>query len=219
MDSPQRNGMMMACLRLPLALAVVCLVADLVFLYPYLKQRQSARWVQDQGGWVRTALTPRVDEVCQKFPPRIQAMFAPPEEDFDWWNPFHEVTWVDVYGIEMTDDDLRRLNDFPQLEVARLNNANITGESLEDIRRLENVGTVTLQGSSVTDDTLAHLPDVFPNAWAVLLCGTDITDASIEHLEKMRELWSLSVDRTKMSRQGVERLRIFSTVVGVDGEQ
>ena len=211
----------MACLRIPLALAGLCLVADLVFLYPYLKQRQSARWVQDQGGWVRTELTPRVDEFLRRFPPRVQAMFAPPKDDYDWWNPFHEVTWVDVDGIEMTDEDLLRLNDFPRLEVARLNNANITGECFKDIRPLEKVGTVTLQGSSVTDATLAHLPDAFPEASTVLLCRTDITDASVEHLEKMWELWSLSVDRTKMSREGVERIYAFpsvSHVTGVDGQ-
>lgn len=176
---------MKACLRIPLALAALCLVADLVFLYPYLKQRQSARWVQDQGGWVRTELTPRADEICQKFPPRIQAMFAPPKQDFDWWNPFHEVTWVDLARVEMTDDDLLRLNDFPRLDVARLNNANITGESFNNMRALEEVGTLTLQGTSVTDDALARLPDLFPNASAVLLSDTDITDASIEHLEKI----------------------------------
>ena len=189
-------------------------------IFPYLKQRSSARWVEKQGGWIRTEPSPWLQKLSENLPPKVQDVvqdvLEPPKDGYDWWNPFHEVTWVDVYGIEMKDDDLRRLNDFPQLEVARLNNANITGESFKDIRSLEKVGTVTLQNSSVTDDTLVHLPDVFPNAWAVLLCGTDIASVGVGQLGRMPKLWQLSYDRPKMNRED-ERPRDSSGDVGADG--
>ncbi|MGB1129542.1 MAG: hypothetical protein ACPG4K_05800 [Haloferula sp.] len=207
-------------LKVYLGLLAIYLVVQVALIFPYLKQRSSARWIEKQGGWVRTESAPWLQKLSEKLPTRVQNVLEPPEDGYDWWNPFHEVTWVDVDGIEMTDDDLLRLNDFPRLDVARLNNANITGECFKDIRPLEKVGTVTLQGSSVTDAALAHLPDVFPKASTVYLCRTDITDVSIEHLEKMPKLWSLSVDRTGMSVEGVERIRAIpsvSTVTSVDG--
>jgi hypothetical protein len=207
--------MLLLCVIMPGLLMSVALI------FPYLKQRSSAAWVEEQGGWVRTESAPWLQKLSGNLPPNIQEVLEPPKDTYDWWNPFFDVTWVDVDGIEMTDDDLLRLNDFPRLEVARLNNANITGDSFKDIRRLEEVDTVTLQGSSVTDDTLAHLPTIFPNATTVYLCRTDITDVSIKYLAKMPKLWSTSVDRTGMSRDSVNRILVIpsiSSVTGVDGE-
>ena len=99
----------------------------LVFFYPNLKQRRGANWVESKGGWIRTENPAWLEK---RLPGKVRNWLKPPERGYRWWFPFAEVTWVDFYGARVEDDDLRRLADFPRLQVARLNHKNITGENL-----------------------------------------------------------------------------------------
>lgn len=186
----------------------------LLLFYPWIKQRHGAIWVEKKGGWVRTQNPGWLDRA---FPERARTWLAPPKRGYHWWLPFVEVTWVDLYGVEMSDDDLRRLANFPHLEVARLNNKNITGNNLIYLRDLPELHTLTLQNTAVTDTEMAIFADGFPSLRTLLLCDTAITDACIEYLGQRRDLHSLSCADTSINKEGVERMRKFATVVGPDG--
>lgn len=66
--------------------------------------------------------------------------------------------------------------------------------------------SVSLEGTSVTDDDLAILENL-PGLQKVNLCYTNISDAGLRHLEGLTELRVVRLKQTRVTEDGLQRLR------------
>lgn len=104
-------------------------------------------------------------------------------EDLDLLKPLMgQITWLDLSGLEVTDDALITLSEFPH------------------ITRLK------LQNTDIGDETLAHIRD-FQHLEYLNLYATEVTDAGLSHLYSITSLRSLYLWQTHVTGEGVELLR------------
>ena len=64
-----------------------------------------------------------------------------------------------------------------------------------------------LSDTDVSDQTLAELPDAMRSLFKLDLSGTNVTDAGLEHLLRLEGLTTLGLGRTKVTPEGVARLK------------
>jgi hypothetical protein len=64
-----------------------------------------------------------------------------------------------------------------------------------------------LSETDASDQTLAELPDAMRSLFRLDLSGTNVTDAGLEHLLRFEELTTLGLSRTKVTPEGVARLK------------
>lgn len=78
--------------------------------------------------------------------------------------------------MPVSDQDIRTLLRFPNLESLNLNNTEITGENLAELKALKNLSTLSLAGTAVQKPHIEKLGD-FPALKEVYLWNTRITAA------------------------------------------
>ena len=71
----------------------------------------------------------------------------------------------------------------------------------------ENAASICLDGSSITDDGLAHLKQ-FPNAVVLHLDNTRVSDSGLPHLKSLRSLEYIDLRGSDVTSSGVRDLRI-----------
>ncbi len=118
----------------------------------------------------------------------------------------NHVTGVNLRGTWVTDNDLRRLNDLPDLSVLDLGLTHITDQGMSEIKGLRGITDLSLYFTEyVTDEGLAAIKD-----WKKLkrlnLHGTKAGDTALEHISGISTLESLNVGSTLMTDVGLERL-------------
>ncbi len=116
------------------------------------------------------------------------------------------VTGVNLRGTWVTDNDLRQLNDLPDLAVLDLGLTHITDQGMSEIKGLRGVTDLNLYFAEyITDEGLAAIKD-----WKKLkrlnLHGTKAGDTALEHISGISTLESLNVGATLMTDVGLERL-------------
>src|ERR1700727_4071556 len=108
------------------------------------------------------------------------------------------VTGVNLRGSWVTDTDLRRLAEYPELATLDLSLTHITDEGMAELKNLRNVTDLNLYYSEyVTDQGVAAIKD-----WKKLkrlnLHGTKSSDTALEHIAGITSLESLDVGSTLM---------------------
>jgi hypothetical protein len=124
-------------------------------------------------------------------------------------DPQARVTEVNLRGTWVSDTDLRRLNELPDLTVLDLSLTHITDQGMQEIKGLPNVTDLNLYFAEyVTDEGLSAIKD-----WKKLrrlnLRGTKIGDTALEHISGIKALESLNVSATLMTDVGLERLTML----------
>ena len=116
------------------------------------------------------------------------------------------VTSVTLRGTWVSDSDLRRLNQYPNLSLLDLSLTHITDEGMQEIKTLNGITELNLYFAQyVTDEGVAAIKD-----WKKLkrlnLQGTKAGDSALEHIAGITALESLNVGSTLMTDVGLERL-------------
>ena len=89
-------------------------------------------------------------------------------------------------------------------------NSDITDDDLATLPLPEGVRSIDLSHTNITDAGIAHLKRS-PRLEQLNLMNTQITDASLEHFRAMDTLWSVSIEGTKVSRDGhMDLLRLLA---------
>jgi internalin A len=122
------------------------------------------------------------------------------------------VTGVSLRGSWVTDTDLRKLAEYPELTTLDLSLTRITDEGMAELKKLRNITDLNLYYAEyVTDQGVAAIKD-----WKKLkrlnLHGTKSSDTALEHIAGITSLESLDVGSTLMTDVGLERLNTLTNL-------
>ena len=122
------------------------------------------------------------------------------------------VTGVNLRGSWVTDTDLRRLAEYPDLSTLDLSLTRVTDQGMAELRKLRNVTDLNLYFAEyITDQGVAAIKD-----WKKLkhlnLHGTKSSDTALEHIAGIASLESLDVGSTLMTDVGLERLTTLTNL-------
>ena len=140
---------------------------------------------------------------------------APKAEDTQWINDLGgavtrnaqgRVAAVNLRGTWVSDSDLRRLNQFPDLSQLDLSLTHITDQGMQEVKDLRKITELNLYFAEyVTDEGIAAIRD-WKNLKRLNLHGTKAGDTALEHIAGISALESLNVGSTLMTDVGLERL-------------
>jgi len=116
------------------------------------------------------------------------------------------VTGVDLRATWVTDTDLRKLAQLPQLSYLDLSLTRITDQGMQELKNAPGIVELSLYyAESVTDEGLAAL-----KGWKKLkrlnIRGTKISDTALEHISGIQTLESVNVGSAMITDVGIERL-------------
>jgi internalin A len=116
------------------------------------------------------------------------------------------VSAVSLRGTWVSDADLRRLNQFHDLNELDLSLTHITDQGMQEIKGLRGVTALDLYYAEyVTDEGVAAIKD-WKGLKRLNLHGTKAGDTALEHIAGINTLESLNVGSTLMTDVGLERL-------------
>ena len=118
-----------------------------------------------------------------------------------------DVIAVNLVATKVTDDDLKLLSVFPNLQTLHLHHNEIGDTGVANLQRLGNLTTLDLFDTRVTDAGLVHLAEWMPFLQWVDLNDTKVTDAGLQHLKGLKHLRRLDVRKTNVTEAGVADLR------------
>jgi RNA polymerase sigma factor (sigma-70 family) len=118
-----------------------------------------------------------------------------------------DVVTVNLVATKVTDDELRWLSVFPNLQVLYLHHTSIGDAGIANLRHLKSLTTLDLFDTRVTDAGMEHLAEWMPHLEWLELSDTHVTDAGLRFLKGLRHLRHLDISRTKVTDDGVEDLR------------
>ena len=126
---------------------------------------------------------------------------------------------------EVTDDDLRYLDQLKELTELDLTNARITDRGLEQLVKHRRLKTLNLTSTRITDAGLKHIARL-PHLEELALADTEIGDAGLASLSAMRNLQCLHLSLMGITDEGLTHvsrlaqlhaLTLAGTPVGDDG--
>jgi outer membrane protein assembly factor BamB len=103
-------------------------------------------------------------------------------------------------------DGLAQIGWLLQVESLELRHPSVDDAGITVLARMPNVKSLNLNRSTVTSAALRHLAE-WPKLETLLLQGTQVDDSSVEHLTRMRGLRGVNLLNTRLTAQGVARLR------------
>jgi RNA polymerase sigma-70 factor (ECF subfamily) len=118
-----------------------------------------------------------------------------------------DVVTINLVATKVTDDDLKSLGVFPNLQTLYLHHTEISDAGVANLQGLKNLTTLDLFDTRVTDAGLVHLADWMPFLQWVDLNATKITDAGLQHLKGLKHLRRLDVRKTGVTDAGAADLR------------
>ena len=113
------------------------------------------------------------------------------------------LTTLSLYRTPVTDDGLRSLQRFRNLQYLEIHGGDITDNALKSLSGLDNLELIALTNVGVHDIGLSYLPRSIRR---LRLRFLPITDKGIEHLAGM-QLQQLDLIHTDVTPAGIERLR------------
>jgi hypothetical protein len=122
------------------------------------------------------------------------------------------VTGISLRGSWVSDSDLSRLNQYPDLHDLDLSLTHITDGGMQEIKNLAGITSFNLYFAEyVTDEGVSAIKD-----WKQLkrlnLHGTKAGDSALEHIAGINSLESLDVGSTLMTDVGLERLTLLTNL-------
>lgn len=119
---------------------------------------------------------------------------------------------VVLRGSWVSDGDLRKLHQYPNLTKLDLSLTHITDQGMQDIKDLKGITDLNLYYAEyITDEGVAAIKD-----WKKLkhlnLHGTKAGDSALEHIAGINALETLNVGSTLMTDVGLERLTSLTSL-------
>ena len=106
----------------------------------------------------------------------------------------HGVTWVSTgNGNGLTDAELLRVGDLPQLDFLVISGSRTTDRGLANLGKLKKLKTLTLDAPGITDAGLAHLNGLTSLKTLGFSPRTPITAAGLAHLKGLNSLEELNL--------------------------
>ena len=127
------------------------------------------------------------------------------------FNANGEVIKVDLNNAKFSDDDLKNLERFTELEWLDLRVSTLTDAGMTHLAGLRKLKFLNVARTSVSDKGLSVLRG-HTDLETLLLGTTKITDAGLANLERMTKLKKLSVFRTAVSDAGIPSLHKLTSL-------
>ena len=116
------------------------------------------------------------------------------------------VEWISTYH-KTTDKEIEKiLHIAPNVVEVDLSRTKVTDKGLEYMGKLGRLTHLNLNRTEITDAGLKHLGDLRSLEW-LNLYGTGITDAALPDIAKHKKLKAVYVWNSKITGEGVEKLR------------
>jgi hypothetical protein len=115
-------------------------------------------------------------------------------------------------GNGVSDTELRHLGELPNLEYINLTAGNVTVEGLLRLgssRKLKAMQLADVR-PRIDDNALEQIVSAWPHLESLCVRSSEITDAGLSHIGKLRHLRHLNVDRTRITGKGLESLTELS---------
>jgi hypothetical protein len=121
-----------------------------------------------------------------------------------------------IFGpdAKLTDLDLKRLREMPNLTSLKLQGAWVRDTSLAALRGMSNLRRLDLVSAQVSDAGLVHLTTLTKLEHLILI-GVPVTDAGLVHLTKIRKLHYLELGFTRVTEAGMEHLASLPNLTGL----
>jgi internalin A len=121
-------------------------------------------------------------------------------------NPRGQVIAVNLRASWVTDSDLARLAQFPQLTALDLSLTRITDQGMQELKNLPNVEELNLRFAEyVTDEGISAIKN-WPKLKRLVLHGTKSSDTALDHIDGIKTLESLDAGSIMLTDVGLERL-------------
>ncbi|EMP03560.1 hypothetical protein [Leptospira santarosai] len=128
--------------------------------------------------------------------------------EFKKYNLDMEPEKIESLGMkEMTDEGMKYLVVFPNLETLTLDNSKITDEGLKQISTLPKLDDLSLGRNKITNKGIEYVSKSKTITKLFLNNIQEIDDGCIPHLLKMKQLTTLELSLTNISEQGLKKLR------------
>jgi beta-lactamase regulating signal transducer with metallopeptidase domain/Leucine-rich repeat (LRR) protein len=122
---------------------------------------------------------------------------------------------VNLQHAKITDDDLKPLEQLPELQNLLLGATAIGDEGMKHIAGLTKLGSLALWDTKVTDAGLANV-EKMADLHVLYLNGLSITDAGLEHVVPLKELQVLGLTDCQITDAGLEKLKGLSHLQCLD---
>lgn len=111
---------------------------------------------------------------------------------------------IQAFGPAVTDDDLKLLENLPELRSFDVHHSQITSQGLSHFRGLSKLEHLGIDGSDVTDEGLTTLQ--LPHLKSLSIGWTSVTDAGVASLIKQTSLEDLNLQKTKVTDACIDSL-------------
>ena len=129
-------------------------------------------------------------------------------------NDLPTMTRLGLYDTDISDDGLKTVGTFHQLEFLWLDGTPVTDDGIEHLVELQNLTELLVQYTAITDGAMAHISRL-PNLQHLSLGETVITDDGIAKLRRM-DLTALKLDGTNVTDECAETLDQFRNLEHLD---
>jgi hypothetical protein len=124
---------------------------------------------------------------------------------------FDTATLVFFMGDKAHGEDLEILSDLPHVVYLNLEQSNLPGDALVRIEKLSNLKSIGLGGTNGTDSALEHLSRM-PQLESITIDsfnrpGSHVTDQGLAHLSKLKKLSSLALNSWYITDAGLVHLQ------------
>jgi len=162
-------------------LVVVTLIAICLAwsVYPVLRQRRAASFVERLGGYVVYDYQFSNDGRFQRTPNTIVPAWMRKLLGDDWFSRIR-VVFDDTHA---TDDDLERIMHLADLRELQLDKTNVTDAGMRHLKDSRQLICVAITNTPVTDAGFRELKQL-PNLRELWIDGTTITDEGIDELKR-----------------------------------
>ncbi len=158
-----------------------------------ISQREAAEWVLRLGGMVQVNDENFVRKTLAQLPPGNLRLTG--------------VRWTKC--TQVTDEDLIRLKDCPDLTQIYLEYTQITDKGLEIFKERHNVTQLFLAATGVTDTGLGYFKEC-RRINALSVYDTGITDAGLAHFDEYTNVQILYLGKTGITDAGLGHFRLCS---------
>ena len=119
--------------------------------------------------------------------------------------PHGPVVEVHLYGNTVTDLTLQQLKGLHQLQTLTLSGTAITDDGLDDLRGMNHLQTLNLSGTRVTDAGLVYLQG-FTQLQQLYLGDTQVTGTRLDQLQGLHNLQRLGLNGTPITDEAARGL-------------
>ena len=117
-----------------------------------------------------------------------------------------KVTRLNLGFTKITDEGLKDVAKFQQLEWLVLIDTKITDAGLKDMAKLRKLEELRLDGTKITDEGLKDVAKL-QNLKGLSLNFTQVTDEGLKEVVKLQNLTAFGLFRTKITKAGVAELK------------